>query len=98
MSRIKLRVVYRKREPVSWKIALAGFRYIREKKIVLGSISIDLFAVLLGGAAALLPVYARDILKAGPLGLGLLRCAPAIGAATMAVVLAHRPLGRRAPE
>jgi MFS family permease len=96
MFQIKLRATYRKREPVSWKIALAGFRYIREKRVVLGSISMDLFAVLLGGATALLPVYARDILRTGPLGLGLLRCAPAIGAATMAIFLAHRPLGRRA--
>jgi MFS family permease len=96
MFQIKLRPVFRKREPVTWKIALAGFRYIREKKVVLGSISMDLFAVLLGGATALLPVYARDILRTGPLGLGLLRCAPAIGAAAMAVTLAHRPLGRRA--
>ena len=96
MLQIKLRQVSRKREPVSWKIALAGFRYIRDKRVVLGSISMDLFAVLLGGATALLPVYARDILKTGPMGLGLLRCAPAIGAATMAVALAHRPLGRRA--
>jgi len=96
MLRIKLRPASRKKEPVSWKIALAGFRYIRERKIVLGSISLDLFAVLLGGATALLPAYARDILRAGPLGLGLLRCAPAIGAATMAMALAHRPLGRRA--
>jgi MFS family permease len=96
MLRIKLRPAVRRKEPVTRKIVLAGFRYIREKKVVLGSISMDLFAVLLGGATALLPAYARDILNAGPLGLGLLRCAPAIGAATMAVTLAHRPLGRRA--
>jgi MFS family permease len=62
---------------------------------VLGAISLDLFAVLLGGATALLPVYARDILHAGPVGLGVLRSGPAIGAASMALLLAHRPLARR---
>lgn len=62
---------------------------------MLGSISLDLFAVLLGGAVALLPVYAREILKTGPWGLGLLRCSPGIGAAGMAMLLAHRPLKGR---
>jgi MFS family permease len=75
---------------------LAGFRYVWEKKLILGSISLDLFAVLLGGAVALLPVYAREILKTGPWGLGLLRSAPGVGAAIMAIFLAHRPLRRRA--
>ena len=70
--------------------------YIWREKIVLGSISLDLFAMLLGGAVALLPVYARDILRTGPWGLGLLRCAPAVGAGIMALFLAHRPLGKRA--
>jgi MFS family permease len=71
---------------------LAGLRYIREHRIVLGAISLDLFAVLLGGAVALLPVYARDILKTGPWGLGLLRAAPGIGATIMGAVVAHRSL------
>ena len=75
---------------------LAGLHYIRKKKIVLGSISLDLFAVLLGGAVALLPVYAREILMIGPWGLGLLRASPAIGAGGMALLLAHRPLRGRA--
>ncbi len=75
---------------------LAGLRFIWEKKLVLGTISLDLFAVLLGGAVALLPVYAREILNTGPWGLGILRSAPAIGAASMAVLLAHRPLQRHA--
>ena len=66
---------------------LAGFRYICNEKIVLGAISLDLFAVLLGGAVALLPVYARDILDAGPWGLGLLRAAPGVGAIVMALWL-----------
>jgi hypothetical protein len=74
---------------------LAGFRYIRDHKVVLGSISLDLFAVLLGGAVALLPVYAREVLKTGPWGLGLLRSAPGIGAGAMAILLAYRPLRRR---
>lgn len=73
-----------------------GLRYLWRNKLILGSISLDLFAVLLGGAVALLPVYAREILKIGPSGLGLLRCAPGIGAVIMAIVFAHWPLARRA--
>jgi MFS family permease len=75
---------------------LAGIAYVWQKKIVLGSISLDLFAVLFGGATALLPVYARDILHVGATGLGILRSAPAVGAAIMALVIAQRPLRRRA--
>jgi MFS family permease len=70
----------------------AGFGYIRREKIVLGAISLDLFAVLLSGAVALLPVYARDILELGPWGLGLLRAAPGVGAITVAVWLAGHPI------
>ena len=95
-SRIKLSPAKRKREPVSLQTVLAGLRFIWQKKLLLGTISLDLFAVLLGGAVALLPVYARDILHTGPWGLGLLRSAPAVGAALMAVLLAHRPLQRHA--
>jgi len=94
--RIRLRPVLRKREPISLATVLAGFRYIWDHKIVLGSISLDMFAVLLGGAVALLPIYAREILRTGPWGLGLLRSAPGVGAAIMAIVLAHYPLQRRA--
>ena len=75
---------------------LVGFRYVREKKILLGAISLDLFAVLLGGATALIPIYAKDILKVGALGNGILRSAPSVGAAIMAIAIAHRPVGRRA--
>jgi MFS family permease len=75
---------------------LEGLRYLWRAKIVLGAVSLDLFAVLLGGAVALMPVYARDILKVGALGLGILRGAPSAGAVTMAVVLAHRPLRKHA--
>jgi MFS family permease len=67
----------------------AGFAFIRREKIVLGAVSLDLFAVLLGGAVALLPVYARDILDVGPWGLGLLRAAPGVGAVSMALYLAR---------
>lgn len=70
----------------------AGFRYIWGEKIVLGAISLDLFAVLLSGAVALLPVYARDILELGPWGLGLLRAAPGIGAIVVAIWLTGHPL------
>jgi len=74
---------------------LAGIRFIRSRRDVLGAISLDLFAVLLGGATALLPVFARDILLTGPLGLGLLRSAPALGALGMSLWLARFPIERR---
>ncbi|MGH9712168.1 MAG: MFS transporter [Candidatus Acidiferrales bacterium] len=93
--RIRLQAKARPREVMNLKTVLAGLRYIWRQKLVLGSISLDLFAVLLGGAVALLPVYAQDILKTGPWGLGLLRCAPGIGAAAMAILLAHRPMRRK---
>jgi len=94
--RIKLQTQARPREPVTWTTVLAGFHYIWTHKLVLGAISLDMFAVLLGGAVALLPVYASEILKTGPWGLGLLRSAPGAGAIVMAIVMAHRPLRRRA--
>ncbi len=94
--RIGARSKARAHEQINLDRVLAGLRYIWSRKLILGSISLDLFAVLLGGAVALLPVYARDILKTGPWGLGLLRCAPGIGAASMAFLLAHRPVRRRA--
>ncbi|MGP0098394.1 MAG: MFS transporter [Terriglobales bacterium] len=86
----------KEREPFSLRAVLAGFRFIREKRLILGSISLDMFAVLLGGAVALLPVYAREILHTGPWGLGLLRSAPGAGAALMAIAVAHWPIRRRA--
>jgi len=92
--RIELRTKAPPREEVNWNTVLAGFRYIWREKIILGSISLDMFAVLLGGSVALLPVFAREILHSGPWGLGLLRSAPGVGAAIMAVLLAHRPLRR----
>lgn len=84
------------REPVSLRTVFAGFRFIWRKKLILGSISLDMFAVLLGGAVALLPVYARTILHTGPWGLGLLRSAPGVGATLMAIAVAHRPIRRHA--
>src|SRR5580658_7436384 len=94
--RIKARQAARKREPMTMKTVFAGLHFIWREKLTLGAISLDLFAVLLGGAVALLPVYAREILHTGPWGLGLLRTAPGVGAALMAVALAHRPLRGRA--
>jgi hypothetical protein len=73
---------------------LAGFHYIVRRKRLLGVISLDLFVVLLGGATALLPIFAKDILAVGPIGLGLLRSAPAVGALTTAIILSHYPVER----
>jgi MFS family permease len=84
------------RAPVTGQSILAGIHYIRERRNILGAISLDLFVVLLGGATALLPAFARDILHTGPWGLGLLRLAPAVGALTTAVFLAHHPIRNRA--
>jgi len=83
-----------KREPATLKSVLAGFHYIRHRERLLGVISLDLFVILLGGATALLPIYARDILHAGPLGLGILRSAPAIGALTVVTILSRYPIER----
>ena len=83
-----------RREPVTLQSVFAGAAFIRSKPVMLGTISLDLFAVLLGGATALLPVFARDILNAGPIGLGLLRTAPAIGAVSMSLLLTRFPLTR----
>lgn len=80
----------------SWNTVLAGFRFISSEKVVLGAISLDLFAVLLGGAVALMPVFARDVLTLGPWGLGLLRAAPGAGAIVVAILLAAYPIRHRA--
>lgn len=81
---------------LSWHELSAGLRFVYSRKPVLGAVSLDLFAVLFGGVTALLPVFAADILKVGPDGLGLLRAAPGIGAALIAIWLAHRPIARHA--
>jgi MFS family permease len=81
---------------IDMKSVLAGFAFVWRHKPILGAISLDLFAVLLGGAVALLPIFARDILHVGPWGLGLLRAAPAVGALLMSVYLAQHPITRNA--
>jgi MFS family permease len=82
-------------EPPGWRTLLSGLRFVWSRRIVLGAISLDLFAVLFGGATALLPVFARDILHTGPAGLGLLRTAPGIGAGICALALAMSPIMNR---
>jgi MFS family permease len=79
------------REPLSLAVVFAGFRFMRNNPIILGVITLDLFAVILGGVYALLPVFARDVFHAGPWGLGLLRASPGVGALCAAVILTHRP-------
>jgi MFS family permease len=95
MWKLKLERPPQKREPATLKTVFAGITFIRHRPVVLGAISLDLFAVLLGGATALLPVFARDILHTGPLGLGLLRAAPAVGALGMSLWLARKPPTRK---
>jgi MFS family permease len=82
--------------PPTRESVFAGLAFIRRSPLVLGSISLDLFAVLLGGATALLPIYARDILMTGPWGLGLLRTAPAVGALTVSLFIGRYPIRRHA--
>nr|WP_184521871.1 MFS transporter [Variovorax sp. Sphag1AA] len=92
---LKYRYIVTPREPVTAKTLLAGVEFIWKRKPVLGAVSLDLFAVLLGGAVALLPIYAKDILHTGPWGLGLLRGAPAVGALIMSIYLTRHPVERR---
>ena len=80
---------------LSWQSLFAGVAFVWERKVLLGAISLDLFAVLLGGATALLPIFARDILHVGPDGLGLLRAAPAAGALCMSIIITRWPIQRR---
>ncbi|KYF64257.1 MFS transporter [Sorangium cellulosum] len=93
---VRARTGRMEKRPPSLSTALAGLRYVYRKKILLASISLDFAAVFLGGAVALLPIYATDVLRVGPQGFGLLRAAPAAGAGLMAVLLAFRPIRRRA--
>ncbi len=96
LSAIRVDIVSRKRSEEPVGMILEGLRYIWRGKLILGCMSLDLFAVLLGGAVALLPVYADEILHTGPYGLGVLRAAPGVGAVAIAILLAHYPLRRRA--
>ena len=96
VSRVRTNEAGRERPTADLSTVFAGFRYIWREKLILGAISLDLFAVLLGGAVALLPVYAKEILETGPWGLGILRSAPGVGAALMAIAIAHKPLKKHA--
>ncbi len=93
---IVLRPFARDFQPLSFHSLLAGIRFVLRTELILATITLDLFAVLLGGAVALLPIFAKEILQIGPTGLGWLRAAPSIGAFFMAIVLAHRPPLKRA--
>jgi MFS family permease len=95
LAPIRPRWVAPSREPRSLATLLAGLHFVRRTQLLLAAITLDLFAVLLGGATALLPIYATDYLHVGSLGLGFLRAAPALGALLMAVLLAYRPPLRR---
>jgi len=92
LGTIKMQATVLPREPLSRASLLSGITFIRDQPVILGAISLDLFAVLLGGATALLPIYAHDILRVGPTGLGLLRSAPAIGSLAASLILARRPM------
>ncbi|HTN92081.1 MAG TPA: MFS transporter [Sorangium sp.] len=93
---VQVRTGRMEKKPPSLATALAGLRYVYRKKVLLASISLDFVAVFLGGAVALLPIYATDVLHVGPQGFGVLRAAPAAGAGVMAVLLAFRPIRRHA--
>src|SRR5579884_2869857 len=96
LGRVKIAAAERSHSAASLGVVLEGLQYIWRNKLILGAMSLDLFAVLLGGAVALLPVYAREILNVGARGLGALRSAPGIGALITAVLVAHWPVRRRA--
>jgi len=96
IAAMEVRTGRMEKKGVSVETLLAGVVYVWKNKVILGSVTLDLFAVLFGGAVALLPVYAHDILKVGPIGLGFLRSAPSIGAGTVAIVIAFHPLKKHA--
>lgn len=96
VAMIRTRVEHTEKKAFNLHTMLAGMRYVWETKLLLGSISLDLFAVLLGGAVALLPIYATEILHAGPRGLGLLRAMPSVGALAVSLTMVWRPIKRRA--
>ena len=96
IARVAHRAPPRPRETATWSSLLAGIAFLRSRPILLGAVSLDLFAVLLGGATALLPIYAQTILGTGPWGLGLLRSMPGLGAVAMSVALAFFPIVRAA--
>lgn len=96
VSMIRVQMVRTEKKAFSVKTVLAGLQYVWQAKLLLGSISLDLFAVLLGGAVALLPIFAKDILHAGPRGLGLLRAMPSVGALVVSLTMVLKPIKRRA--
>ena len=96
VSMIRTKMVATEQKAFSMRTVLAGLEYVWRTKLLLGSISLDLFAVLLGGAVALLPIFATDILHAGPRGLGLLRAMPSVGALAVSFTMVVRPIKRRA--
>jgi hypothetical protein len=96
LSLIRGRNLALSRKSATLESLTEGFRFIRGTKVILAAITLDMFAVLFGGAVALLPIYATDILKVGPQGLGIMRAAPSMGAILMAVALAHLPPLKRA--
>nr|WP_240548316.1 MFS transporter [Paenibacillus lignilyticus] len=89
---IRMERIVRKPEPLTARSIFSGLVFVRRNPVILGTISLDLFAVLLGGATALLPIFAEDILHTGPLGLGVMRTAPAVGALLMSIALVYFPL------
>jgi hypothetical protein len=96
ISRVSYRHEAQDRSPITLRSLSAGFRFVRKTNVVLSAMMLDMFGVLLGGATALMPIYAKDILMVGPQGLGWLMAAPAVGACTMAILQAHRGPFRRA--
>ncbi len=96
LSTVQAGVQIREKSPVSVDSLLAGVKYVWRKKPIIGTISLDLFAVLLGGSVALLPIFAADVLHIGPAGMGALRSAPGVGAALTALYLGWKPIRRRA--
>ncbi len=96
VSRVPSKKDHIVKSEISWESAMAGVRYVLNHRIILGAISLDLFAVLLGGATSLMPIFANDILKIGPSGLGILRTAPAVGSGLMAILMIWMPPMRRA--
>src|SRR6201985_663151 len=96
VSMIRAKMVTTEKKAFSMKTVLAGLEYVWRAKLLLGSISLDLFAVLLGGATALLPIFATDILHAGPRGLGLLRAMPSVGALSVSLLMLVKPIKRKA--
>ncbi len=96
VGKLRVRVGRLEKKATSWHTLLAGVRYVLRTEVLLGSISLDLFAVLLGGSVALLPIFAENILHTGPRGLGLLRAAPGVGALAVSLFLTFRPIQRSA--